>query len=101
VAVQGVGFWEWFAPGQVGPISEGGGQGLYGIYATDATFGLIQQNVAFLNSKSAPSPAGCKPKQAPALAAKNCSYTNVNNLPGTGYIKTRRFIHMPRQNWIL
>ena len=35
---QGLGFWEWFAAGQYGPASEGGGQGLYGIYESDDTF---------------------------------------------------------------
>ncbi|EIE27597.1 glycoside hydrolase [Coccomyxa subellipsoidea C-169] len=66
-SLKGVGFWEWFAEGQQGPTSEGGGQGLYGIYESDATFKLIKQNVAFLNSKSAPSPDGCKPKTAPPV----------------------------------
>lgn len=36
--LQGAGFWEWFAPGQIAPASEGYGQGLYGIYETDEAF---------------------------------------------------------------
>ena len=36
--LQGEGFWEWFAPGQIAPASEGDGQGLYGIYETDEAF---------------------------------------------------------------
>jgi hypothetical protein len=38
IPLQGEGFWEWFAPGQIAPASEGYGQGLYGIYETDAAF---------------------------------------------------------------
>ncbi|CAL8463534.1 g3068 [Coccomyxa elongata] len=83
--LKGIGFWEWFAPGQKGPASEGGGAGLYGIYETDDTFNLIKQNVAFLNSRAAPSPPGCTPKTAPAVPVKNCTGTQVNGLPGTGY----------------
>lgn len=81
---QGVGFWEWFAPGQQGPTSEGGGQGLYGIYESDATFDLIKKNVAYLNSKSTPSPAGCKPKTAQSVPSSNCTSSQVKGLPGTG-----------------
>lgn len=82
--VQGIGFWEWFAPGQKGPTSEGGGAGLYGIYESDDTFNLIKQNVAFLNSRAAPSPPGCKPKTAPGVPVKDCTSTQVDGLPGTG-----------------
>ncbi|KAK9917687.1 hypothetical protein WJX75_007185 [Coccomyxa subellipsoidea] len=83
--LKGVGFWEWFAPGQQGPTSEGGGQGLYGIYESDATFDLIKKNVAYLNSKSTPSPAGCKPKTAQSVPSSNCTSSQVKGLPGTGF----------------
>jgi hypothetical protein len=32
-----------YGPGQIAPDSEGGGQGLYGVYTTDGTFSLITQ----------------------------------------------------------
>jgi mannan endo-1,4-beta-mannosidase len=83
---QGIGFWEWFAPGQKGPQSEGGGQGLYGIYATDSTFKLIQDNVAFINGLASDAPPGCNSKAAPVVPVKNCSSTHVNGLPGTGCV---------------
>lgn len=43
--VQGVGFWQMYGPGQIAPDSEGGGQGLYGVYTTDGTFSLVSQVV--------------------------------------------------------
>ena len=82
---QGMGFWEWFLPGQRGPASEGGGQGLYGIYTTDATSTLIAGEAAFLAKRGgrAVAPCNASAHAAPAAAA-DCARTWVDGLPGTG-----------------
>lgn len=85
MAGQGIGFWEWLVPGQLGPTSEGGGQGLYGIYTTDATSGLIAAEAAFLEKQGARASAPCNASaHAAPKAAADCSRTRVAGLPGTG-----------------
>ncbi|KAK9837439.1 hypothetical protein WJX81_002398 [Elliptochloris bilobata] len=83
--LKGIGFWEWLAPGQLGPVSEGGGQGLYGIYTTDATSGLIATQASFLARQGGKAAASCNASAhaAPAAAAQ-CEHTRVGGLPGTG-----------------
>lgn len=80
-----MGFWEWFLPGQRGPASEGGGQGLYGIYTTDATSALIAGEAAFLAKRGgrAVAPCNASAHAAPAAAA-DCTRTWVDGLSGTG-----------------
>ena len=82
---QGVGFWTIYEPGQNAPASEGGGRGVYGIYPTDDTFGLIKQEAQSLNARAASVP-GCDATAhtAPAVTTKDCTSTQVKGLVGTG-----------------
>ena len=77
-------------PGQLGPASEGGGQGLYGIYTTDATSALIANEASFLAKRGGKAAAPCNASAhaAPAAAA-NCTRTRVDGLPGTGRALSR------------
>lgn len=83
--VQGVGFWTIYEPGQDAPASEGGGRGVYGIYPTDATVGLIKQEAQSLNARAAAVP-GCSSaaNTAPTVTAQDCTSTQVKGLNGTG-----------------
>ena len=83
--VQGVGFWTVYEPNQDAPASQGGGRGVYGIYPTDATFGLIKQEAQSLNTRAAPV-AGCDAAAhtAPAVTSQDCTSTQVKGLVGTG-----------------
>ena len=80
-----MGFWEWFLPGQLGPASEGGGQGLYGIYTTDATSALIASEASFLAKRGGKAVVPCNASaHAAPVAAADCVRTWVDGLPGTG-----------------
>ena len=43
-AIKGSAFWLMMAPEQAAPAADGGGGGLYGIYASDSTFSHIISN---------------------------------------------------------
>ncbi|DBB02500.1 hypothetical protein WJX82_002641 [Trebouxia sp. C0006] len=84
--IKGVGFWTIYEPGQDAPASEGGGRGVYGIYPTDDTFGLIKQEAQSLNARAATVP-GCDATAhtAPAVTTKDCTSTQVKGLVDTGF----------------
>lgn len=83
--LQGVGFWVIYEPGQDAPATEGSGRGLYGIYPTDATFGLIKQEAQSLDARAASVPAcNAAANTAPVVTTQDCSSTEVKSMAGTG-----------------
>lgn len=84
-ALKGSLFWQFYAPGQVAPLTEGGGRGLYGIYPTDTSFEFVKENAAAGAKLAAAAAAdGCVPRAADVAAPRNCSATWVDGEPGTG-----------------
>ena len=81
---QGAGFWQWYAPGQVGPANEGGGSGRYGILAGDTAFQEIAAFAQELAALDTTVPGCVPPPPAPQPAARDCTRTQVRGLPGTG-----------------
>ena len=75
------------APGRLSQLSDaqGVGRGVYGIYPTDDTFGLIKQEAQSLNARAATVP-GCDATAhtAPAVTTKDCTSTQVKGLVDTG-----------------
>ena len=47
-ALHGSALWLLYAPGQVAPVMDGGGGGLYGIYQGDSTFSTVEANAQVL-----------------------------------------------------
>uniref|UniRef100_A0A1D2A9E3 mannan endo-1,4-beta-mannosidase n=1 Tax=Auxenochlorella protothecoides TaxID=3075 RepID=A0A1D2A9E3_AUXPR len=82
-ALKGSLFWQWYADGQIAPLTEGGGRGLYGIYESDAAFRPVVENAAVAAELSAPV-AGCRPAGADVPPPANCSDTWVDGAPETG-----------------
>ena len=82
--MQGVGFWQFYAPGQVGPANEGGGSGLYGILAADQAFkefGDFSNRLSDFDTPVSNCPAAAP---VPKPNAQDCTRTQVKGLPGTG-----------------
>ncbi|KAK9812428.1 hypothetical protein WJX73_010063 [Symbiochloris irregularis] len=84
-ALKGAGFWQFYAPGQIGPANEGLGEGLYGILPTDQAFLEFSDFAEKLAAFNTPDPSCQLPAPAPIPKAQNCSSTEVRGLPGTGY----------------
>ena len=87
-SLQGSLFWQWYLEKQEGAPTEGGGAGLFGIYESDAaSFNLIKENIAFIQSLNGPVP-GCSSavvKAAEVAPIESCQSTWVNGIPGTGF----------------
>ena len=82
--MQGAGFWQWYAPGQVGPANEGGGEGLYGVLTVDTSFqefAAFAQDIAALDATV---PGCINPAPAPLPNALDCTSTEIRGLAGTG-----------------
>ena len=82
--MQGVGFWQFYAPGQVGPANEGGGTGLYGILAADQAFKIFSDFAQRLSAFDTPVPKCPTAAPVPKPVAEDCTRTQVRGLPGTG-----------------
>ncbi|CAD7701855.1 unnamed protein product [Ostreobium quekettii] len=86
-ALKGANFWQWYDEGQVAPVEEGGGAGLYGIFASDETFGLIKAFTDTVNGMGGNTVEGCTKDRSSSVKSKvkECKKKRVNGLEGTGY----------------
>eukprot|EP00884_Botryococcus_braunii_P009399 jgi/Botrbrau1/18460/Bobra.0072s0043.1 len=82
-AIKGSAFWSFLDQGQVAPLAEGGGSGLYGIRLSDPGFSLIRQNAVDMKRLASSVPQCSLRSSLPAV--NGCQSSRIRGLPGTGY----------------
>ncbi|RMZ57555.1 hypothetical protein APUTEX25_001755 [Auxenochlorella protothecoides] len=80
-------FFQYYAPGQQAPSEEGGGiTGVFGVVEADNTFPIIDAFTASMAQLTGKSVSQCSATSGVSVTAvRDCSYTQVNGRPGTGY----------------